>query len=215
MTHALRTILTVSLHDKADARFPIMLELFCRSPDGIELAGGAHLTPIPIGDAVASLSAILLDNNYYRFIISGRKPVNQLSWIDAEQLIPLKAREWLDLSERKTNGEPIDARDIRKHGNDVLRLSQLLTPESHIESSNGIRNHLAQFLVAIVADESYDPRALQISGSTNESPAESQLPTGWSSRRDEPRRRRESDGRAAGTEDPAPWVPDLTWKMRA
>jgi hypothetical protein len=85
-----------------------------------------------------------------------------------EQLIPLKARAWLDLSERKTNGEPIDSRDIRKHGNDVLRLSQLLTPESHIESSNGIRNHLAQFLAAVVADGGYDPRTLQIAGTTNE-----------------------------------------------
>lgn len=44
----------------ADTRYPAMLELFCRSPDGIELAEDANLTPIPIGDAVASLSAILL-----------------------------------------------------------------------------------------------------------------------------------------------------------
>jgi hypothetical protein len=152
----------------AHARFPAMLELFCRSPDGIELTEGAHLTPIPIGEAVASLSAILLDNDYYRFIISGRKTVNQLPWIDAEQSIPLKARAWLDLSERKINGEPIDTRDIRKHANDVLRLSQLLTPESHIESSSGIRNDLAQFLAGVRADGSYDPRTLQISGTTSE-----------------------------------------------
>lgn len=152
----------------ADARFPAMLELFCRSPDGIELSEGAHLTPIPISESVASLSAILLDDDYYRFIINGRKTIDQLPWIDAEQLIPLKARAWLDLSERKANGEPIDTRDARKHANDVLRLSQLLTSESHIESTTGIRDDLARFLAGVRADGGYDPRALQISGTTDE-----------------------------------------------
>jgi hypothetical protein len=52
----------------ADERFPVMLELFCRAPDGIKLAEGSHLTPIPIDEAVASLSAILLDDAYYEFM---------------------------------------------------------------------------------------------------------------------------------------------------
>src|SRR5690606_27098948 len=43
----------------ADDRFPVMLELFCRAPEGIKLAEGSHLTPIPVDEAVASLSAIL------------------------------------------------------------------------------------------------------------------------------------------------------------
>lgn len=114
------------------------------------------------------MSAILLDKHYYRFIINGRKIVNQLPWIDAERLIPLKARAWLDLSERKANGEPVDTRDIRKHANDVLRLSQLLTPESHIELATRIRDDLARFLSSVLADEGYDPRALQMSGTIKE-----------------------------------------------
>ena len=43
----------------ADDRFPVMLELFCRAPEGIQLAEGSHLTPIPLDEAVASLSAIV------------------------------------------------------------------------------------------------------------------------------------------------------------
>ncbi len=151
-----------------DTRFPTMLELFCRSPEGINLAEDAHLTPIPLGEAVASLSAILLDNDYYRFIINGRKTVDQLPWIDAEHLIPLKARAWLDLSKRKSNGELVDTRNIRKHANDVFRLSQLLTPESHIDLATRIRDDLTQFLDGIGADGSQDPKALQISGTTRE-----------------------------------------------
>ena len=34
-----------------------MLELFCRAPEGVNLAEGSHLTPIPIDEAAATLSA--------------------------------------------------------------------------------------------------------------------------------------------------------------
>jgi hypothetical protein len=34
-----------------------------------------------------------------------------------------------DLSARKSAGEEIDARKIRKHANDVIRLAQLLAPD--------------------------------------------------------------------------------------
>src|SRR6266702_8234842 len=44
----------------ADASYPFMLELFCRSPDGILLADRSRLTPIPFDEVVSSLSAILL-----------------------------------------------------------------------------------------------------------------------------------------------------------
>ena len=62
-------------------RFPAMLELFCRSPAGMLLAAGSQLTQIRIEDAMASLSAILLDDAYYAFIIAGGKERNGLRWI--------------------------------------------------------------------------------------------------------------------------------------
>jgi hypothetical protein len=47
----------------ADAHFPAMLELFCRSPDGIQLAAGSHLTPIPLDEAVASPRVSRISSN--------------------------------------------------------------------------------------------------------------------------------------------------------
>ena len=105
----------------ADERFPAMLELFCRAPDGINLAGDSRLAPIPINQAAASLSAILLDDAYYQFILTGRKELDGLPWVSEDRLIPLKASAWLNLGERQTKGETVDSRDIRKHANDVLR----------------------------------------------------------------------------------------------
>ncbi len=141
-------------------RFPAMLELFCRSPDGIELAGGSRLTPIPLGESASSLSAILLDDIYYQFIIAGRKEIDGLARIGEEQLIPLKAVAWLDLSARRDRGESVDAKNIRKHAYDVLRLSQVLTADSKIEVVARIGEDLRLFLDRIASDGSYDPQAI-------------------------------------------------------
>lgn len=142
--------------------FPAMLELFCRSPDGIQLAAGAHLTPIPLDEAAASLSAIILDDEYYRFIVDGRRAIDALPWIGVEQLIPLKARAWLDMSARRAEGQRVDEKDIRKHANDVIRLSQLLTPESRIGLASKIARDLNRFVTEVDADGSYQPEKIQI-----------------------------------------------------
>ena len=55
------------------AGFPAMLELFARRPDALDFRGQGHLTPIPMNDMVSSLSAILLDPDYYGWIHAGRR----------------------------------------------------------------------------------------------------------------------------------------------
>lgn len=146
----------------ADERFPVMLELFCRAPDAIKLAEGGHLTPIPIDEAVASLSAILLDDTYYEFILAGRREVDGLPWVGEDRLIPLKASAWLDLCERQAKGEKVDTKNIRKHANDVLRLSQLLAPDVRIPVADRIAEDLNRFLDGIEADRSIDPKSVKI-----------------------------------------------------
>lgn len=136
-----------------------MLEIFCRSPDGILLADGSRFTPIPFDDVVSSLSAILLDDAYYNFMLAGRREGGGLTWIGEDRLIPLKAHAWLDLSVRKERGEPVDSKNIRKHGNDVIRLSQLLSPDPRIRVPLGDLN---RFLQRLVADGTYSPASLGI-----------------------------------------------------
>ena len=75
----------------ADDRYPAMVELFARAPDGLQPAEGSRLTPIPLDEAVSSLSAILLDESYYAFIMAGRREVGGLPWVGEDRLIPLKA----------------------------------------------------------------------------------------------------------------------------
>ncbi len=53
--------------------YPFMLELFSRKPDVLQPADGSHLTPLPMEEEVSSLSAILMDNEYYEFIRTGAR----------------------------------------------------------------------------------------------------------------------------------------------
>ncbi len=152
----------------ADERFPVMLELFCRTPEGIKLAEGSHLTPIPIDGAAASLSAILLDDAYYEFILAGRKEIDGLPWVGEDRLIPLKASAWLDLGERHLRGEPVDGKNVRTHANDVLRLSQLLAPDVRIDVAPRIAQDLNRFLDGIEADRSIDPKSIGINSNVAE-----------------------------------------------
>jgi len=149
-----------------DDRYPAMVELFARAPDGLQPAEGSQLTPIPLDEAVSSLSAILLNEVYYAFIMAGRREVNGLPWVGEDRLIPLKAIAWLELTARKEQGAKVDAKDVRKHLNDVLRLSQLLAPATRIVLDKKIGDDMARFLAAVGNDTTIDPKALQLGNVT-------------------------------------------------
>ncbi|MBL8506350.1 MAG: hypothetical protein JNJ51_08335 [Methylobacillus glycogenes] len=146
----------------ADQRFPVMLELFAKAPDALRPIASGHLTPIPFEDAVSSLSAILLNDIYYAFIMDGAKNTDGLSWVRADRLIPLKAVAWLEMTDRKQQGEHIDAKSIRKHVNDILRVSQLFTAATSIPLADSIKEDMRRFLRVVAADISIDPQALNL-----------------------------------------------------
>ena len=123
------------------SEYPFMIEIFSRKPDNLNLPENAVLTPLPLDEELSSLSAILLDDNYYDFIKSGIIQIDGIAILDALHLIPLKAKAWADLSEKKAADEnSVDSKDIKKHKNDIYRLTSLLTPEMQITVSQEIYN---------------------------------------------------------------------------
>ena len=146
--------------------YPFMLELFSRKPEVLEIDQGSHLTPLPMEEEVSSLSAILMDAEYYEFIRTGCKETDGLPWVGAEHLIPLKARAWLDLTRRKAAGERVDSKDIKKHNNDVFRLYQIITPLDEPPPAQ-VRQDIAEF-IAKVKDEGVDLKALKVSGNLSD-----------------------------------------------
>lgn len=148
-------------HKPKKPGFPFMIELFSRLPDVIQVPQGCALTPIPVADEVSSLSAILLDDDYYRLVQQGAVIENGLSVLQPTYILPLKARAWLDLTERSAAGENIGSSDIKKHRNDILRLSQVISPALRIKVPATVRQDLDRFVASGLKDGA-SPRDLGV-----------------------------------------------------
>lgn len=147
----------------ANDEYPFMLELFSRRPDLLDLAEDSDLTPLPAEGDISSPSAILVNDDYYAFIRAGKRDADGISYLGPEHILPLKARAWIDLSNRRTAGEQIDRNAIKKHVNDVFRLYRIVNPEFEGEVPEGIKKDLRMFL-ARVRTEKVDLKTLGLGG---------------------------------------------------
>jgi hypothetical protein len=120
-----------------------MLELFARVPDALDLKGDNGITPIPVDEEISSLSAIIMNDAYYNFVMERRSILDGISLVKADGLIPLKARAYVDLTNRKAAGETIDSKNIRKHKNDIFRLFTVLERDIRISLAASLRKDLA------------------------------------------------------------------------
>jgi hypothetical protein len=133
------------------ADYPAMLELFSRKAEKIDLAAGQRIIPIEMDENSASLSAILLDDTYYSLIREQASHKTDLPLVSPAALIPLKARAWLDLTERQKKGERIDSKDIAKHRADIFRLGATLPGEPGAELPEPIQQDLKMFIASFPA----------------------------------------------------------------
>jgi hypothetical protein len=146
----------------AQGHYPEMIELLSRDDTLANLAEGSHLTPLPIDESISSLSAILLDEHYYTCIQQGRMQIEGVSILEPEYLLVFKAKAWLDLTERKANGQTVRSNDIKKHKKDVFRLSQLLAESKPYEVHTSIKKDLVRFFKEIKEDGQIDLEQLGI-----------------------------------------------------
>lgn len=142
--------------------YPAMLELFSRAPEGLTLGGDAHLTPLPIDEAAASLSAILLDESYYEFLKSMVREAGGIPVLDEAAIIPFKARAWLDLTRQREEGLQVDEKSIRKHRNDVARLLQLLSQEVRYSLPPSVAEDMRAFVENAAIEVDFDPRQFKV-----------------------------------------------------
>ena len=146
--------------------YPYMIEIFSKNPDFIILEDDAVLTPLPIDDEISSLSAILLNEAYYELLKTGQMMVEGIPVLSPTCLIPFKAKAWLDLKERKLNGEQVDSKNIKKHKNDVFRLAQLITVNTspNTPHSMAVSSPRSSLFLSEIADETVDLKSLGIRG---------------------------------------------------
>ncbi len=132
--------------------YPFMIELFSREPDYIiQIPEG--IVPLHIDDDTSSLSAIMLNDDYYRFMLTGRKMVDGISVLYAEHLIPFKMYAWLDLKDQKARGDHVNDRDLKKHKHDVFRLLQIVDRSQQVTITGQVRENTERFLREIVDED--------------------------------------------------------------
>ena len=132
--------------DPENEEFPQQIELFSRKPDLIKIDSEAHLTPIPIDDDLSSLSAILLDNTFYQFMLDHSEVIENVHRAKTEALIALKAKAYLDIKARIEQGVNENSKQLKKHKNDVFKLAMLFTGEERFKLPEPIKATLINFL---------------------------------------------------------------------
>lgn len=129
--------------------FPFQIELFSKTPDNVELQEPAHLTPIPVDDDLSSLSAILMSDDYYNYMRANCVSENGLQLANLDALICLKAKAFLEISERIAGGGNQDAKHLKKHKNDVFKLAAMLPTDREFQLPESIKSQLIEFLYTI------------------------------------------------------------------
>lgn len=104
------------------AGYPIKIELLSRHSDVLGEPSGFHLEPIPMDDKVSSLSAIMMDDDYYNLTVRNSLMKEELRFASPVALICLKAKAFLNLMAEREAGRQVNSKDIKKHRNDVLKL---------------------------------------------------------------------------------------------
>lgn len=67
------------------------------------------------------------------------------------------------MSERKSQGQHVDEKDIRKHKNDIIRLASLLNKSERCELSETVKQDMPAFVKKLRQDPVY-PKSLKLSG---------------------------------------------------
>jgi hypothetical protein len=118
----------------------------------IDFPKAAHTTPIPVSEDLSSLSAILMNDDYYNFTINHSSLKNGIHIADIESLICLKCKAYLEMSERKARGEQIDSRQIAKHKKDVFRLVAMLGTDESVVVPKQLSDDIERFCKSVSGD---------------------------------------------------------------
>ncbi len=127
--------------------YPYMLELFSRYPEILGTPpADIHITDIPTGEEVSSLSAILLNDDYYQLTMQHSELIDGLRIASIPCLVCLKIRAFFGNLELKEKGVDIQDDKIYKHKKDVLRLLAILDPAVRLAIPAIMRSDFENFL---------------------------------------------------------------------
>ena len=136
-------------YEPKSKNYPEMIELFSRRIDGLMLPDDVAITPIPISEDISSLSAILLDDQYYNFLRDGVRKIDNFPVLDELYIIPFKAKAWLNLTEQRNKGLRVHRNDINKHSQDIYKLVDIVTGGYKFSLPESIENDMKLYITSI------------------------------------------------------------------
>lgn len=134
--------------------YPSQIELLARHSESLGEPTEAHIEPIPMEDYQYSLSAIVLDDDLYRFVVGNSKMVHGIRVASLESLVCLKARAYLNLLKEREAGKQVNSDDIKKHRRDIVLLVAARTETEPVRVPVSILDTISEFRQSVNTEES-------------------------------------------------------------
>ena len=127
--------------------FPVQIELLSKHPNVLGEPTGFHLTPIPVGNDISSLSAILMDEKYYNQTVNDSIIENGIRIANPLSLLCLKVKAFLNLTEEKKSNPVVRSSDVKKHRDDVFKLLAMrIDPFMPVELPLAMKESIDNFI---------------------------------------------------------------------
>ncbi len=131
--------------------YPEMIELLSRHPDVLGEPLGLVIEPLPIDGDISSLSAIIMDDDFYHFTIANSALTDGIRHASPIALIALKAKAYLNLLSDKARGLHVNTRNIKKHRSDVMK-SMVIVEDGNVSAPSSVVQCVREFVAAIRSD---------------------------------------------------------------
>ncbi|MFA6677200.1 MAG: hypothetical protein WCS34_06385 [Bacteroidales bacterium] len=133
--------------EDGDEGYPVKIELLSRHSDILGQPSGFHIEPIPAGEDVSSLSAIMMDEAYYNLTIENSYIKDSVRYASPLALICLKVKAYLNLTADRASGRQVNTKDIKKHRTDVLKLVATTAFDEPVIVKKDILEFIGKFIV--------------------------------------------------------------------
>ena len=122
--------------DNGAVGYPVKIELLSRHNE--IFTNAAHTEPLPIDGEVSSLSAIILDEPYYRLTVNNSFVSNGLRYALTRSVGRIESSCLSESACRKSKaGIMSTPKTFWKHRNDVLKLVATMVPGENTEGESG------------------------------------------------------------------------------
>ena len=133
--------------------YPSQIEILSKPVSGIGHPEDYHIEYIETDEDYSHLSAIILDPDFYAYLITHYVTREGIRYASPDSLICLKALAYMNLSAERAAGKQVNSDDLKKHRRDVMMAVAALDPTEVFEVSAHIKEVLDSFIQTIAVPQ--------------------------------------------------------------